>query len=311
MFEDIKSYCTSLREDADGYVAILKPEYAVDGMRTLLWRDDGWVTINGAHVLIDDKGVVIGGAGGKFNGKNFSPNAAKFYKKRKMVNAARQYRKMLGENVGQGRFSYNEAKEGINTIDKNLKRTYLTPEQKAKRKESLKKIRELDKKIKAAKDDKELKQLVLRRTIAEVNMPKDNKKTAAEREKLLKKRREYKNALSAYEKHFDKIERFKKKNPGVAELAEKLQVRDKRVEKNRVTAQVKRLERTLTDKQKQSLGNGTAKSWNSMSKAEKIIARKAQGMPDNMPYDMWDLYSNPLTVSRTSFGAVWTGDSAD
>lgn len=83
MFDDIRGYCTSIRQDADGYVAVLKPEYAIDGMRTLLWRDDGWVTINGAHVFIDDKGIVRGGAGGKFNGRNMSKDARSWYKKKK------------------------------------------------------------------------------------------------------------------------------------------------------------------------------------------------------------------------------------
>ena len=339
MFDDIRGYCTSIRQDASGCVAVLKPEHAIDGMRTLLWRNDRWVTINGAHVLVGENGVVMGGAGGKFNGKNFSPRASKFYKKRKAVNAARQYRKMLSKPASYTGPSYDEAKEAIKNIDKNLKRTYLTPEQKAKRKESLKKIREFDKKIKSMQDnlqikgkvyfyirvstsgqndwhrmykkvDKELKQLTLQQAIVEFNMPRDNKRTAAEREKLLKRRREYKKVINAYDKRYNEIERFKKKNPGVAELSARLEARDKRVENNRVRAQVNRLERTLTNEQKQALANGK-KSWRSMSEAEKTIARRAQGMPKNMPPDMWDLYSNPLTVSRTSFGAVWTGDSAD
>ena len=95
MFDDISGYCTSIRQDADGYVAVLKPEYAVDGMRTLLWRDDGWVTINGAHVFIDDKGIVRGGAGGKFNGRNMSKDARSWYKKKQKF---LKYRKLAAKD---------------------------------------------------------------------------------------------------------------------------------------------------------------------------------------------------------------------
>lgn len=86
MINDVERYCVCIRQDSDGtYIAVLKPEYAVDGMRVLKsdgLRTDRWVTINGAHVMIGKGGVVTGGAGGRFNGKKISDFAGK--KKRKL-----------------------------------------------------------------------------------------------------------------------------------------------------------------------------------------------------------------------------------
>lgn len=70
MINNVERYCVCIRQDSDGaYIAVLKPEYAVDGMRVLKsdgLRTDRWVTINGAHVMIGKGGVVTGGAGGRF-----------------------------------------------------------------------------------------------------------------------------------------------------------------------------------------------------------------------------------------------------
>lgn len=306
MFDDIKGYCTSIRQDADGYVAILKPEHAINGMRTLLWRDDGWVTINGAHVLVGENGIVMGGAGGKFNGKNFSPDAMRFYKKRQAVKKARKYRAELSKGT-PFTMTPAEAREGIANIDKNLKRKVLTPEQKEQRRVAQSKIRALDKQIKSASDTNELKRLIAQRSVLEVGMPRDTKKSAAEREKLLRLRRSYKNVVDTHEKQLAKANSIKAKNPGVDVLSERIAARDKRVRESRILLQANKLERSLTDKQKLALAKGE-KSWGSMSEAERIVARKTQGMPKGMPFDMWDLYSNPLTVSKTNFGATWTGD---
>ena len=79
MLEYMAKYCDSIRCDDDGvYVAVLKPEYAVDGLRVIKCdnatgdvRNDRWVTINGAHVLIGRDGRIAGGMGGKLNGKKF------------------------------------------------------------------------------------------------------------------------------------------------------------------------------------------------------------------------------------------------
>lgn len=79
MLEYMAKYCDSIRCDSDGvYVAVLKPEYAVDGLRVIKCdnvtgdvRNDRWVTINGAHVLIGRDGRIAGGMGGKLNGKKF------------------------------------------------------------------------------------------------------------------------------------------------------------------------------------------------------------------------------------------------
>lgn len=97
MLDYMSKYCESVRQDENGeYVAILKPEFAVGGLRTMHGdgiNNDGWVTINGAHVLIDDTTFkVIGGAGGKFNGKVFSPKARAFFGKRKIVKKGQGYR---------------------------------------------------------------------------------------------------------------------------------------------------------------------------------------------------------------------------
>ena len=96
MLEYMDKYCESIRQDSDGtYIAVLKPKYAIDGMKVIRGdaakiNTDGWVTINGAHVLIDDKTFkVIGGAGGKFNGKVFTPGARKFFGGRQTVKRGR------------------------------------------------------------------------------------------------------------------------------------------------------------------------------------------------------------------------------
>lgn len=70
----------------DSYLAILKDEYRLDGssiveagtieeltqkLDNVERADDRWVTMNGAHVLLNGNGRIIGGAGGKFNGMRF------------------------------------------------------------------------------------------------------------------------------------------------------------------------------------------------------------------------------------------------
>lgn len=75
MLEYMEQYCTSIRQDASGtYIAVLKPEYAIEGCRVLKCdniRLDRWVTINGSHVLIGRDGRIASGMGGKLNGKKF------------------------------------------------------------------------------------------------------------------------------------------------------------------------------------------------------------------------------------------------
>ncbi len=100
MLEYMEQYCTSLRQDADGvYVAVLKPEYAVEGYRVVKCdnitgdiKTDRWVTINGAHVLISDRtNRIIGGMGGKFNGMRVGKYGSTFseYRNAKKVNGKR------------------------------------------------------------------------------------------------------------------------------------------------------------------------------------------------------------------------------
>lgn len=76
----------SLRKDGDEYIGVLKPQYAVDGLRVLIGDADNWKTINGAHVLLGKGGRILGGAGGVFTGKVFGKN----FKKQKRVLKAGQ-----------------------------------------------------------------------------------------------------------------------------------------------------------------------------------------------------------------------------
>lgn len=117
MLDYLKDLCVSLRTDGEIYTAILKPEYAVNGERVL--RADAkkayagkWVTINGAHVLIGRNGLVIAGAGGKFNGMNFSDSVRKVHRARGIVNASIQYGKVKKELI--------DAKSIVNNFDKNI-----------------------------------------------------------------------------------------------------------------------------------------------------------------------------------------------
>ena len=99
MLKYINEYCTSVRLDGETYTAILKAEYAVDGERVI--KADAksayagkWVTINGARVLIGKNGVVLGGAGGKFNGMNLSDGVRKIHRNRDAVVKAKEYAKL-------------------------------------------------------------------------------------------------------------------------------------------------------------------------------------------------------------------------
>lgn len=79
MLEYMEKYCENIRQDLDGtYVAVLKPEYAIDGLRVIKCdnatgdiKNDRWVTIRGTHVLIGRDGRIAAGAGGKLNGLKF------------------------------------------------------------------------------------------------------------------------------------------------------------------------------------------------------------------------------------------------
>ena len=95
------------QKTADGYMAVLTDEYRYDGSQVVeakteqeldskiayaQERADRWVTINGAHVLIDNRGMIVGGAGGKFNGMRFNARfrnyrGAKLVKGRRVVPA--------------------------------------------------------------------------------------------------------------------------------------------------------------------------------------------------------------------------------
>lgn len=117
MLQYIDSYCTSLRLDGETYTAILKPEYAINGERVI--KADAksayagkWVTINGARVLIGKNGVVLGGAGGKFNGMNLSDGVRKLHRNREAVVKAKEYKKL--KNVADVEYKLSKLDKEIN-----------------------------------------------------------------------------------------------------------------------------------------------------------------------------------------------------
>lgn len=134
MINDVERYCVCIRQDSDGtYIAVLKPEYAVDGMRILKsdgLRTDRWVTINGAHVMIGKDGVITGGAGGRFNGKKISDFAGK--KKRKLSAYKGTPGKVKGEpNKAQAnseKTSLKNLKSLPKFVDKNKENKYKLPD---------------------------------------------------------------------------------------------------------------------------------------------------------------------------------------
>ena len=133
MINDVEQYCVCIRQDSDGaYIAVLKPEYAVDGMRVLKsdgLRTDRWVTINGAHVIIGKGGVVTGGAGGRFNGKKISDFAGK--KKRKLSAYKGTRGKVKGESDKTQTNSKKTSLQNLKSLpkfaDKNKENKYKLP----------------------------------------------------------------------------------------------------------------------------------------------------------------------------------------
>ena len=128
MLHYIDTYCTSVRLDGEIYTAILKPEYAVEGERVI--KADAksayagkWVTINGARVLIGKNGVVLGGAGGKFNGMNLSDGVRKLHRNRDTVVKAKEYERL--KKVADSDWKLNQLdgqiKETITSIAKRTK----------------------------------------------------------------------------------------------------------------------------------------------------------------------------------------------
>lgn len=128
MLHYIDTYCTSVRLDGEIYTAILKPEYAVEGERVI--KADAksayagkWVTINGARVLIGKNGVVLGGAGGKFNGMNLSDGVRKLHRNRDAVVKAKEYERL--KKVADSDWKLNQLdgqiKETITSIAKRTK----------------------------------------------------------------------------------------------------------------------------------------------------------------------------------------------
>ena len=134
MINDVERYCVCIRQDSDGaYIAVLKPEYADDGMRVLKsdgLRTDRWVTINGAHVMIGKGGVVTGGAGGRFNGKKISDFAGK--KKRKLSAYKGAPGKVKGESdktqTNSKKTSLKNLKSLPKFVDKNKENKYTFPD---------------------------------------------------------------------------------------------------------------------------------------------------------------------------------------
>lgn len=101
------------RTQHGAYLAILNDEYRLDGSMIVegdklenviadVLRADRWVTINGSHVLINDKtGKILAGMGGKFNGFPFGAqfadkgNTAKSGKKIARLYKAQHARKIV------------------------------------------------------------------------------------------------------------------------------------------------------------------------------------------------------------------------
>lgn len=105
----MEKYCNSIRLDGSGtYIAVLKPEYAIDGVYRVIKCDDvtgdlktdRWVTINGSHVLIDDRtNKITAGMGGKFNGMKVGENGAAFKEWRNAANIrGKRLLKLKGTN---------------------------------------------------------------------------------------------------------------------------------------------------------------------------------------------------------------------
>lgn len=105
----MEKYCNSIRLDGSGtYIAVLKPEYAIDGVYRVIKCDDvtgdlktdRWVTINGSHVLIDDRtNKITAGMGGKFNGMKVGENGAAFKEWRNAANVrGKRLLKLKGKN---------------------------------------------------------------------------------------------------------------------------------------------------------------------------------------------------------------------
>lgn len=91
------------QKTADGYVAVLNNDWRYDDSQVIeakseaeldskiayaQERADRWVTINGAHVLINNRGMIVGGAGGKLNGMRFN-SRFRNYKGAKVVRGRR------------------------------------------------------------------------------------------------------------------------------------------------------------------------------------------------------------------------------
>ncbi len=105
----MEKYCNSIRLDGNGtYIAVLKPEYAIDGVYRVIKCDDvtgdlktdRWVTINGSHVLIDDRtNKITAGMGGKFNGMKVGENGTAFKEWRNAANIrGKRLLKLKGKN---------------------------------------------------------------------------------------------------------------------------------------------------------------------------------------------------------------------
>lgn len=125
------------QKTAGGYMAVLTDEYRYDGSQVVeakteqeldskiayaQERADRWVTINGAHVLIDNRGMIVGGAGGKFNGMRFNARfrnyrGAKLVKGRRVVPAYFNAETERATTTPHGKY-INGIRRGTRTVPK-------------------------------------------------------------------------------------------------------------------------------------------------------------------------------------------------
>lgn len=92
--------------------------------------DEHWITINGNHVLINEKGEVQSGLGGKFNGRRISKYNAKYPKTKEEIEAAtekafkkRHEAEKEREAIENSR-DYKRADRGRKNIDKEMESRY-------------------------------------------------------------------------------------------------------------------------------------------------------------------------------------------
>ena len=111
--------------------------------------DEGhWITINGNHVLINEKGEVMAGMGGKFIGRKISKLNAHYPKTKEEIEAARKEAMERRSEAAKEREAvenskdYKKAEQGIKKIDKEMDSRYYRSWRNPERHASLEALRE-------------------------------------------------------------------------------------------------------------------------------------------------------------------------